>query len=235
MESAENTSADMSAGPPTTAADDGPTEYCDIIDQDVSRGDCERYRQAKARLARGVAAFSVPGTMKRGETAVVELALARGADQEAVSEMVASEGRETEPISEVRVARYMAAELDGEGFTVAPAGVQRKDLFLSGSARWRWEITALKAKKHELALTVYAEIGGPDGQPKPQWTEVARRTVTVETTWGQTFGDGIEAAIAWLGRIENLLTALAAVLVALGIVIWRWKTLGGKPEAGGGG
>ena len=80
-------------------------------------------------------------------------------------------------------------------------------------------MTAKAGGDRVLSLKTYVEAPAEDGTLKQRWVQVEDRAINVEVPVGQQISDGMDSAIGWLGKTENLLKALTAVVVA-GVGLW---------------
>lgn len=230
-EAAQNTSS-VETGAPATAAADDPVEYCAALQEPAPASLCRLYAELPNKLERGVAAFTPPASMRRGDTVQVEFAIAQGSDMAEATDLVVGHGA---PVQQFRpkIGRYMAAELRGEGFEIDPAGPQEQDLFLSGAARWIWQVKAVRAPRHVLSLSAWVKAKAPDGQLKPVWFRTVHRQVAVPVRTPDRISDFLDDSLAWIGRLEIWVKALAALVMALA-GLWLGIRRFGKPQPAAG-
>ena len=135
------------------------------------------------------------------------------------------------------IGQFMTAKLTGGGFDIVSEGTPERDLGLSRSEIWTWHVTPREQGPHKLLLTVKVDAVDDDG--KRTLINLSSRTVAVNV--GVTAADkrrrqidDVKNVIDETGSIwpslQKWLGGLAAVLLALGLVIWRFKLLGKKPE-----
>ena len=205
------TSAAMSGKP----AGQDKTQWCDVIDAKSTIADCNRYTHAIEHLSSGVAAFNPPKSMAQGETRGVQFAVSR--DPEATPPEDAVGGPSANKLSmPLKVGRRMAAELTGDGFKVTALSPREQDLFLSDMAVWRWQIAALPARTHNLALTTLVEIPETDGSLKPAWTKSETYEVDVTVPVGAKVSGLLSLSTSGLSQVEALLVAATGVVTAFG-------------------
>ena len=205
--------------------------YCEILQEDAPPTLCRRMADLPASLETGVAAFSPPAAMTRGETVTVEFAVARGRDLETAEVLLAGpDGRPQQ--FRPKIGRFMSAELTGEGFEISPSGVQEKDLFLSGSAVWRWRVKAVRADRHLLSLSAWVKVKLPDDTLKPVWFKTVHRQVAVPVRFfPERVADFVTDSGDWIGRLDAWVKALATLVASLSALLIALRYFGRKKPA----
>ena len=193
-------------------------EYCVVLQEEVSRSVCRRYEELPSTLEEGAAAFTIPDSMRRGESRTVEFAVARGREPRNAIDLVDFESGRVLSFRP-RIGRYMAAELSGEGFEISPEGPRQEDLFLSGAGRWSWTVQAVRAPRHVLVLTAWVKAPAPDKTLKPVWVKTVHRRVNVRVGFLLRMRDFIDDSVTEFRRLEGWVQALTALVVALG-ALW---------------
>lgn len=221
-------SATLTAGPddPSSPVDDrAEIIYCGVIQDRVPRSECDYYEEIRENLAEGEAAIIAPDKMVRGEKTRVSFAITRDPRATPLKDVLPGEPSEK---FKAKVARRMAAQLEGQGFTVEPSGIVHKDLFLGDAMRWDWVVTPLRARSHRLTLSAYVAVKTPEGD-KENLIRTVSRDVIVEVPVGTRVGDAMDDSVDWMGRGQNWLKALGGLIAALGAVWLAIRTFG-KPQ-----
>ena len=214
------------------AAGAGGTVYCDLIQDNIPAAECEHYRQVWARLETGEGALDAPPAMTRGVAQIVSFALTRASAPVRAGEMLDSAPEKT---AAVRVGRRMAARLEGEGFTIDPAGLVERDLFAGGAGRWDWTVTPTRGGPQRLRLGVYVIVRSPDGASRENLIRTLSHDIDVAVAKGDQRKDAIRESKSWLELANEWLLALAALvgggLLALWLAIRKFRgPKGGKEE-----
>lgn len=185
--------------------------FCPILQDRASRSDCDYFDQIWANLRTGTGAFDAPEEMTRGEMRTVSFAVARN-ESIPPAEVL---GTAPDEQFKLKVARRMAALLQGEGFTIEPKAIQYQDLFIGEGARWEWQVTALKARRHRLSLSAYVVVASPDGKQKENLLKTVTRDIPVRVTWTQWYQDVVDDITSASNTTKGLLASLTALLIAL--------------------
>lgn len=216
--------------------------WCGAARAYLSATDCRALEIQRDSLEQGVAAFNPPRSMMRGEATRVVLAIGPKAEE---SEVAAAAGGDASAVrvAPVRIGRYMTASLSGSAFTIAPVGNPQRDLGLSASEQWEWDVTPTRegAQTLQVRIETFAQDGrgnrtrirldqSPPVSVDVQVTDRERRSQTIGTIKGD-----VEDTTGLLKSLGAWLLALAGVIGALALVIWRIRGLGKKPEEGDGG
>jgi hypothetical protein len=221
----------VSAAEPV-AAGAGGTVYCDLIQDNIPAAECEHYRQVWARLETGEGALDAPPAMTRGVAQIVSFALTRASAPVRAGEMLDSAPEKT---AAVRVGRRMAARLEGESFTIDPAGLVERDLFAGGAGRWDWTVTPTRGGPQRLRLGVYVIVRSPDGASRENLIRTLSHDINVAVAKGDQRKDAIRESKSWLDLANEWLLALAALvgggLLAVWLAIRKFRApKGGKEE-----
>lgn len=195
----------------------GGTVYCELIQDSVPAAECEHYRQVWTRLETGEAALDAPPAMTRGVAATVSFALARASSGAAAGDMLDSAPEKT---AAVRVGRRMAARLEGEGFTIDPAGLVERDLFAGGAGRWDWTVTPTRGGPQRLRLGVYVIVRSPDGASRENLIRTLSHDIDVAVAKGDRRKDAIRESKTWLELANEWLLALAALVGGGLLAVW---------------
>lgn len=187
------------------------TIFCPILQDRAIRSDCDYFDQIWANLRTGTGAFDAPEEMTRGETRTVSFAVARN-QSTSPAEVLGSAPDEQ---FKLKVARRMAALLQGEGFAIEPRAIQYQDLFIGDGARWEWQVTALKARRHRLSLSAYVVVASPDGKQKENLLKTVTRDISVTVTWAQRYQDVVDDITSASNTTKGLFASLTALLIAL--------------------
>jgi hypothetical protein len=115
-----------------------------------------------------------------------------------------------------RVGRYMTAKLVGEGFEtklIEPSD-PLQEIAAGGQGTWIWEVKPTEGGTHTLTAIIEA-VGKIQGRAVPLGNGRTSKTISVQVRPMDRFWDFLVAAPAWL-------KALAALLVAFGILLGAW-------------
>lgn len=202
--------------------------YCGVLHDRATLSQCAYYEEIWSKLDVGSGGVHVPPSIERGETETISFAISRNQISAPLSDALGAK-----PNTEVKlkIGRLMAAQLQGDGFKIDPAGLQQRDLFLGDSTRWDWQVTPLKAPKYRLVLTAYVIVRSADGGEKQSLLKALELPLPVTVTWGQRVGDFMDDSIAWLTKGTNWIKALTAFLLALG-ALFAVVRRGKKPVQG---
>jgi hypothetical protein len=203
----------------------------------VTAAECARYQEQQAQLERGVSAFRAPPRMLVGVASEVRLAIGRPED---AAEVAATAGGSTDDrrtkMGTTRIGRIMRATLQGTGFDIVAVGEAERDLGGTSEEVWIWRVTPRDQGEHQLTavLEVLAERG--DSARERLAIYRSNATIAVDVTAAQKSAAVHQSRLTTLGRAKELLLstegvlgALAAVLAALGLVVWRVRRIGKKP------
>jgi hypothetical protein len=211
------------------AQDPNEVIFCDVLRDRATRAQCDYLIKIWSSLEVGSGGVIVPPSIVRGDTATVSFAITRDAEAAPLADALGSK-----PDKEVtlKIGRFMASELQGDGFKIEPTGLQHKDLFLGDLTRWNWRVTPLRARNHRLLLSAYVVVPAADGKQKETLLKTLELPLEVKVTWSQKFGDLLDDSQAWLTRGTNWIKALTVFLVALGglWVVLRGKRRGADPS-----
>ncbi|HPU15135.1 MAG TPA: hypothetical protein PK808_03545, partial [Polymorphobacter sp.] len=117
------------------------------------------------------------------------------------------------------VGRHMAAELSGEGFDIVAKSPRAQDVLPDSQTSWEWDVTARVKGPHTLTLKTLVEAEFADGQRYALRSLSTNKTIEVTVTPMGRVSDAIDAAVEWLGKTTNLLTALAGTIAAA-VAVW---------------
>lgn len=200
-------------GPPAEGPPD-PTTYCEVARRVTSAEECRRYTLIKANAQTGLGAVKFPSSIVRGETRKVSFVIGGGAPGAGPT---ASQLLGSAPSDEfkLRITGRMGATLQGEGFKISPDKRVDHDIGITDSARWDWDVTALKAPHHKLTLTAYMIVEKPDGTLSEEALPSIEREIPVKVTASQSFSDFVESLVSISDSAKILIGAFTALLVAL--------------------
>jgi hypothetical protein len=198
---------------------------------------CANLTAQKQNLENGVAAFNPPRTMTMGKPTRVILPIGPKAEERDV--VIAAGGS---PGTAVRVAvkigEHMTATLTGSAFKIVPVGDPRRDLGLSSSETWEWDVTPTAEGNQTLRVEI--ETFAEDDQGKRTRIALFRSnpiTVDVAVTADEKWRQKNEHAAGWFDAMKPLLESvtawlvgLGALILAAGVVWWRLRNFGRKPE-----
>lgn len=208
------------------------TIFCAEIQGRATRADCDDYAaQAKSAKA-GLGAFNTPNPMTRGQTTTLQLAVSFKppqvpADGEKPATVIS--GLDGKPVAfEPSVGRHMAAELDGEGFTITPQGPQHRELVAGSITSWEWVIRADRKGDHVLVLKTTVEAAKADGG----WTPLASTTKdqTIHVLVGKTDAvrDALDVIPGWVRSVTTIVVAVSALVGAVVALIHRFRKRKGR-------
>ncbi len=190
--------------------------HCDVLNDRTTAAQCDYFKEIRAKLATGEAALDIPDPIVRGETATVSFVVTRDPASSPVGDLL---GSAPDDQFKLKVGRWMAAQLRGDGFEIEPADLQLRDLFTGDGARWDWQVTPKRAPHYRLILSAYVVVGAADGTKKETLLKSIEREVPVQVTLGQRFDDFFKDSTAWLTSGTNWLKALAG-FIAAAIALW---------------
>jgi hypothetical protein len=215
----ESANADLNPFPPSDPSPPEPatTEvinpdretYCPLLRDRVRDAVCNYYQEIWNNLEMGEAALAAPSEMTRGEAYRVSFVLMRESAHLKLDELLASTPDRTVT---TRIGRRMAVELTGEGFTVEPKGIIKKDLFVGDGARWDWTVTPVRGPKHELTVSAYVVIESPDNSESENLIKTVSQTIDIDVPATARLGDLMDDSITGMGRANRWLLALATLL-----------------------
>jgi len=198
-----------------------PEIYCDVLNDRTTPAQCDYFKEIRAKLATGEAALDIPDPIVRGETATVSFVVSRDPTSTPVGELL---GSAPDDQFKLKVGRWMAAQLKGDGFEIEPADLQARDLFVGDGARWDWQVTPKRALKYRLILSAYVVVGAADGSKKETLLKSVERVVPVQVTWGQWFDDFFTDTTPLLEKALTWWNALKALVLGLGLgAIWKYR------------
>ena len=209
---------------------------CPILHRRTTEAQCASVTEQAAALEQGVGAFAAPPNMVVGQTEDVNFAVGKQEDAEETAQSVGGNTTTTVQV-QTRIGRFMTATLTGGGFDIAGEGTPERDLGATASEIWTWHVTPRQQGPRTLLLTVKVDAVDDDGKR----TRITLSSKTVAVNVGVTAADrrrqkidDVKGLIDDTGSlwpsIEKWLAGLAGVLLVLGLVIWRFKLLGKKPE-----
>ena len=215
------------AGPRPVA---GPTPaangkvFCAEVQQPAAQADCDAFKAQAQAVQAGLGAFKAPGSMLRGQTQFLQLAIGYqgGPSPAAVIAALPGQPGAIAPT----VGRHMVAELSGEGFTITPAGPQEKDVVQGSVTTWEWAVRADTAGDHVLVLKTAVEAMGGDGKLQPLASTTLDTPILVKVGLVDRIRDWLNGLPAWLKSIQAVLVGLAAVIAAVFALIKVFKQRG---------
>lgn len=216
-------------------------EYCDVVRAELPVGQCARYRAQRDRLESGVRAFHAPSEMVAGQTYEVRLAIGALANrEEVVATAGGSAGDPGTNVKETRVGRFMRARLIGTSFDIAPLGEAERDLGGTSEEVWVWSVKPRQQGPNQLTAELEVLAVGAEGRRERLAIYRNNATVQVNVSAAQRREERHKARMTTLSRAKELLTstegvlgALAAVLAAIALVVWRVKRIGKDPGQSG--
>ena len=209
---------------PVDSGDPDEVIYCELLRDRSTRAQCDYLQLVWSKLEVGTGGVDVPDSIVRGESGTVSFAISRSADLSS-TKMEDVLGAKADQQVRLKIGRRMAAQLQGDGFTIAPTGLQQRDLFVGDAARWDWQVTPDKARRYRLLLSAYVVVQAADGSSKESLLKTLELPLSVKVTWGQRIGDLMDDSEAWLTRGTNWIKALTVFLISVGglIALFRRK------------
>jgi hypothetical protein len=179
-------------------------------------------------LEAGVGALNAPAEMSVDGNYTVALAIGRDEDEAEVKETAEGEAgpSATSTVGEVRLARRMRVTLSGSAFRISAEGEPERELGLSRQATWRWQVTPTAEGPQSLVATVEPIAVLADGRRMELGPARRRLDVRVSVTAEQQMGRWER----FLKSTTGVLVALAALIAAAGLIVWRVRTFGKKPD-----
>jgi hypothetical protein len=198
---------------------------------------CANLTAQKQNLESGVAAFNPPRTMTMGKPTRVILPI--GPKAEASDVVTAAGGSPGTTVTvAVKIGEHMTATLTGSAFKIVPIGDPRRDLGLSSSETWEWDVTPTAEGNQTLRVEI--ETFAEDDQGKRTRIALFRSnpiTVDVAVTADQKWRQKNEHAAGWFDAMKPLLESvtawlvgLGALILAAGVVWWRLRNFGRKAK-----
>ncbi len=174
----------------------------------------------------GVASFDPPRKMTRGVQDNVRLII--GAEQTVEqTESIATDGGD--PVSlALQVGLWVCAELFATNFEINSDKVQCHNFGGGRFKSFNWDIVPQREGEHSLQVEVisYTQEDGDVVDSIPSESI----DVTVAVDLPEKIDDGAQVISSIFGSMTNLLLSLAALLAAVGGVVWRYKRIGEKPD-----
>lgn len=211
--------------------------WCAAARATLSAAECRSLAEQRDSLEQGVAAFNPPRTMMRGEATRVVLAIGAEADR---AETVHAAGGTPSgaQVAPVRIGRYMRASLSGSAFTIAAIGEPGRDLGMSSSEQWEWDVTP--TREGDQTLQVRVESFAQDAQGRATRLKLYQSppiavsvTITDRQKRSEAIGDlkgDLDDTAGLFQSLRGWLLALAGVIVAASLVVWRMRGFGKKPD-----
>jgi hypothetical protein len=193
--------------------------YCPDVQRRLTKFDCDDLHQAVERTKTGVAAFNVPGTLTRGKSTTIQLAVGFGRGDVGGQpildpiEVIKQQGGEAESYRPM-VGKDMKAELLGQGFKIEPLTDIEQQVSDLGVTTWEWKVTALEKGLHTLILKTVVEGVTADGKKFALIPTSWNQKVLVHVSWDQQLFDFLVEMPVWLKTIGAILTALTALFTA---------------------
>lgn len=211
--------------PPSSTARPTDIVACQVMGARTTREACEDANAESGMFRAGVGAFAPPSLIFRDEAQEVTFAITRNPSRTAVESLLGAAAVSKEPLNTYR---FMSAHLTGTGFRIERIPVGEGDRmgplsdFGTGDGLvWRWRVTALNARSHQLRIAAFIQFPIKDGSGRTYKLQpVLSRpyNIPVRVTFTQRLSDALAASGIWLQQGENWLKLLAAFLVALGLV-----------------
>lgn len=218
---------------PASTTPDG-AEFCEPTNSYLPAEDCERERVIIGGQPLGVASLAAEPKMRLKKTYPVKLIVGTKERQQQNQAVL-------EPFGEVSsgdlvLGPWICAELSATNFTLSGENPTCQRRGSSPQVSFEWAVTPVAAGRHRLSATVQSKTER-DGEPFEQ-IDSNHLSIDVEADVGSRFEEAsatgskvLDAIGGFFGSLTGLLTAIAGLLAALGVVIWRWKQLGSRPEA----
>lgn len=230
MNAAENTVS------PGNEADPEALIRCAPFRARLTQARCDDLVQQQKELEAGVAAFNPPREMVIDSPVRLRLTIgAEVAKQEVVRTAGGAPGQAA--TVGIRIGRYMTATLTGSAFRIATVGNLQRDLGASNAETWEWDVTPTSrgAQTLQVHIETFAESAGQRTRISLFRSEPV--AIDVKVTGERARKDVIDQANRELATskplLDNLavwLGSLAALILAAGVVWWRLRNFGRKPE-----
>ncbi len=217
--------ADCMAGTPGCAVCAAEEEVDPVYS--VNSDDPVEAARELASIRDGVASFDPPRNMTRGEAENVRLII--GADQSVEdTENLAEDGGA--PVSlTIDLGLWVCAELFASNFELQSEKVQCHNFGRGRFKSFDWDIVPLREGSQSLQVEVisYDRKGGDIVDSIPS----RAIDVTVDVRLPDQIDDGSKVISAIFGSMRNMLLSLAGLIAALGVVVWRIRRIGKKPDS----
>ncbi len=215
-----NTSGSAQASDPRITQLCGSEELADTA--------CRSLGNQFRNLEAGVGALNAPAEMAVDGTYTVALAIGRDEDVDVVTATAEGEAgpAATSNVGEVQLARRMRVTLSGSAFRIAAESEAERELGLSRQATWRWQVTPTAEGRQSLVATVEPIAVLADGRRIELGPARRRLDVRVSVTAEQRMGRWER----FLKSTTGVLVALAALIAAAGLIVWRVRSFGKKPD-----
>lgn len=196
--------------------------------EELADAACRSLGNQFRNLEAGVGALNAPAEMAVDGSYTVALAIGRDEDVEVVTETAEAEAGPvaTSNVGEVQLARRMRVTLSGSAFRIAAEGEPERELGLSRQATWRWQVVPTADGRQSLVATVEPIAVLPDGRRMELGPARRRLDVQVSVTTEQQ----LSRWERFLKSTTGVLLALAALIAAAGLIVWRVRTFGKKPD-----
>ncbi|HZG47738.1 MAG TPA: hypothetical protein VEZ41_15925 [Allosphingosinicella sp.] len=226
-----NTTSGGSMGgeiPPPDSADAPVLDYCRSAE--LVEAECTVLANRYRSLEEGVGALNAPSEMIVGQNYTVALAIGRDED---ASEVVASAKGEAGPTSagdvgEIKLGQRMRVTLSGSAFEIKAEGEPERELGLARQAVWRWQVSPTRDGAQNLVAHVEPVTALPNGRPVQ--LELARRQLDVQVSVTPEVTMGLIER--FLKSATGVVLALAALIGAISLVVWRVRKLRRGPGQG---
>ncbi len=237
VDAASNAVGNAETGAENTGSTESGDTWCVATRATMSAAECHALAQQRDSLEQGVAAFNPPRSMMRGEATRVMLAIGAEADR---AETVHAAGGAPSgvQVASVRIGRYMSASLSGSAFTITPIGEPKRDLGMSSSEQWEWDVTP--TREGDQTLQVRVESFAQDAQGRATRLKLYQSppisvsvTITDRQKRSEAIGDlkgDLDDTTGLFESLRGWFLALAGVIVAASLVVWRMRGFGKKPD-----
>lgn len=195
---------------------------------ELTQAACRSLNNQFQNLEAGVGSLNAPAEMSLDGSYTVALAIGREEDE---AEVKATADAETGPtatseVGDVRLAQRMRVTLSGSAFRITPEGETERELGLSRQATWRWQVTPIADGPQSLVATVQPIAVLPGGRRLDLDSAERYLNVQVRVTTEQRLG----RVERFLKSTTGVLVALAALIAAISLIIWRMRSFGRKPD-----
>jgi hypothetical protein len=168
-------------------------------------------------LHEGTYAFNKPETMMLEVSTPISLVLETDSAQKAIEEFKQEHGANT-VTKTAKFGQTVIATLRGDDMDIKVRGSERRTVTTAAPVEWTWDVIPQSKGDKTLTLEVSVEVS-TEGQP-PQVVQLKQMRAVIHvkvTPWQWTLNT--------LTSSTALLTALAAFIGALVLVVTKWKSL----------
>ncbi|MEO1046045.1 MAG: hypothetical protein AAFX04_11450 [Pseudomonadota bacterium] len=210
--------------------------YCDVVRRRTTREQCEQYREEKAALANGVAAFDPPRNMVKGQPTDVRLAIGPEDQRDAVIGQAL--GDADTAVAPIAIGAKVRIRLIGNAFAIDPTEPIEKAMGGASFGVWSWQVTPQREGEHPLSAQI--DILSETGTVLERYpSNLVKVTITIsEEEQRRRKRERTVEDLDWYTQLFKLLEdfwwAVVAFIVAVIGGIWqiRRATSGETPEPG---